>query len=39
MIEAAAKGAVKPDAVIDDMLRRIGCCALRDMVGEFSYIR
>jgi hypothetical protein len=39
MIEAAAKGAVKPDAVTDDMLRSIGCCALRDMGGEINYIR
>jgi short-subunit dehydrogenase len=33
MIEAAAKGAVKPDSVTDDMLRSIGACALRDMGG------
>lgn len=33
MIEAAAKNAVAPDKVTNDMLRSIGVCALRDMGG------
>lgn len=33
MIEAAAKGAVTPDSVTNDMLKSIGACALRDMGG------
>jgi short-subunit dehydrogenase len=33
MIEAAAKNAVTPDSVTDDMLRSIGACALRDLGG------
>jgi short-subunit dehydrogenase len=35
MIEAAAKSAVAPDSVTDDMLRSIGPCALRDMGGRY----
>ena len=31
MIEAAAKNAVQPDAITDDMLRSIGACAYRDL--------
>ena len=34
MIEAAAKSAVTPESVTDDMLRSIGPCALRDMGGK-----
>lgn len=34
MIESAAKGAVTPDSVTDDMLRSIGVCALRDLGGK-----
>jgi short-subunit dehydrogenase len=34
MIEAAAKNAVSPDSVTDDMLRSIGVCALRDLGGN-----
>lgn len=33
MIEAAAKNAATPDSVVDDMLRSIGACALRDLGG------
>lgn len=33
MIEAAAKSAVTPESVTNDMLRSIGPCALRDMGG------
>lgn len=33
MIEAAAKSAVSPESVTDDMLRSIGACAYRDMGG------
>ena len=38
MIEAAAKNAVKPDAVVNDMLRSVGACALRDMGGTSNSI-
>ena len=31
MIEAAAKNAIQPDAITDDMLRSIGVCAYRDL--------
>jgi len=31
LIEAAAKNAVTPDAITDDMLRSVGACALRDL--------
>jgi hypothetical protein len=32
-IEAAAKNAISPEAIVDDMLRSIGACALRDLGG------
>lgn len=38
MIEAAAKSAVTPDSVINDMFRSIGVCALRDMGGTCSKV-
>lgn len=37
MIEAAAKSAVSPDSVTDDMFRSVGPCALRDMGGMLLY--
>ena len=33
MIEAAAKNAVGPNEITDDMLRSVGPCALRDLGG------
>jgi short chain dehydrogenase len=43
MIEAAAKGAVSPDSLVDDIFRSIGACAWRDLGGATvllrSYIR
>jgi short chain dehydrogenase len=33
MIEAAAKGAVSPDSLMNDMFRSIGVCAWRDLGG------
>ena len=33
MLEAAAKQAVNPDTLPDDMFRSIGACALRDLGG------
>jgi len=33
MIEAAAKSAVAPDSVTDDIFRSVGVCAWRDLGG------
>lgn len=35
MIEAAAKSAVTPESVTDDILRSVGACAWRDLGGTF----
>jgi short-subunit dehydrogenase len=37
MIEAAAKNAIAPDLITDDMFRSIGCCAYRDLGGTFNH--
>lgn len=36
MIEAAAKGAVSPDSLVDDIFRSIGACAWRDLGGAYE---
>jgi short-subunit dehydrogenase len=37
MIEAAAKSAVTPDSITDDIFRSIGACAWRDLGGKLSW--
>ena len=39
MLEAAAKQAVNPDSLPDDMFRSIGGCALRDLGGMCVIVR
>ena len=39
MLEAAAKQAVTPDSLPDDMFRSIGACALRDLGGVAMGVR
>lgn len=39
MIEAAAKNAISPNDIINDIFKSIGCCAYRDLGGKFLFAR